>query len=266
MLSTRFINPQVLTVLPFYLQAAFQDVQYLPVMRLFLPPPSGVTYNPDSSSDTDNSSSSQLSIDSSSSATLVDSASSKSNGTLSSPVTFRRFFQNDSDKGKLKSEQEISVLTRMHLSRTLELIRGCKEAIWVEYEKIHMHERNSPNSRLDRDDFEAYFHNWEWCAFLYLFTSILFQLAGDFTDCTLSMTTYISDMQDRCGLRDLIQTGLGWPLPSMLPKPAWRDWREKGDTEDVDSFYSSAPPEMLRQMRGFVCKTPVHIIRTDRGP
>ena len=154
MLSARFINPQVLTVLPFYLQAAFQDVQSLPVMRLFLPPPSGVVYSPDQSSDSDYSSS-QLSLDSTSS-TLVDSASSSA---ASSPATNRRFF--DTPTISLSPEQE-ALKTRLHLSRTIEMIRACKESIWVHYEAIHSRERRMPNTRMDRDDFEALFHNWEW--------------------------------------------------------------------------------------------------------
>lgn len=159
-LASRFINPQVLTVLPFYLQAAFQDVQSLPVLRLYLPPPSGVVYNPHSVdthvSDSDDYSSSQLSLDTSSSATLVESGSM--NGT--SPMTLRRFF--DSSGIIVLSPEREALKTRVHLARLVDMMRACKESIWAEYEKLHAHERKTPNSRLDRDDFEALFYNWEW--------------------------------------------------------------------------------------------------------
>lgn len=70
-------------------------------------------------------------------------------------------------------------------------------------------------------------------------------------------------MQDRIGMRDAIRTGLGWPLPSMLPKPEWYDWREKGDNDDVAKFYADASPEILRSLRGYVCKKPVQNSRGD---
>lgn len=72
-------------------------------------------------------------------------------------------------------------------------------------------------------------------------------------------------MQDRIGMRDVIRIGLKWPLPPMLPKPEWCDWREKGDSDDVARFYAEdAKPDIVRSIRGFVCRTPVHVIRT--GP
>lgn len=63
-------------------------------------------------------------------------------------------------------------------------------------------------------------------------------------------------MQDRIGMRDAVSSGLGLS-PPMLSKPEWTNWREKGDSEDVASFYASAPPEVLRSLRGFVCKSPI---------
>lgn len=154
MLNVRFINPQILTVLPFYLQAVFQEVQTIPGLQLFLPPPSEVVDIPESS-DSD----SNISVDSSSS-TLVGSASS------TSLLTQPRRLSEGSQVSKFSHatvEPESLIRARMHLSRTVEVVRGCKEAMWDEYEKLHKMDRNVPNSRLDRDDFESYFHNWEWC-------------------------------------------------------------------------------------------------------
>ena len=61
------------------------------------------------------------------------------------------------------------------------------------------------------------------------------------------------------GMRESVTLGLGWPTPANLPKPDWQEWREKGDKEneaDITAFYSKAPPELLRSVRGFVCKRP----------
>lgn len=153
MLSARFINPQVLSVLGFYLQASFADVQKLPVVRLYVPPPSGVPYNPPVSDDA-----SYISFESS--MTLVDSASS-------SPTYVRRL----SDASDVPSPGPPSgelQRSRFYLAKVLGIIRGCKEAIWLEYEKLHWQERSVPNESLDRDDFEMLFYNWEWCVcFLY---------------------------------------------------------------------------------------------------
>ncbi|THH07378.1 hypothetical protein EW145_g3428 [Phellinidium pouzarii] len=218
MLNVRFINPQILTVLPFYLQAVLQEVQTIPGLQLFLPPPSGVVDIPESS-DSD----SNISVDSSSS-TLVGSPSSTSS---SAQPRWLSEVSQMSNFSHATVEPESLIRARIHLSRTVEVVRGCKEAMWAEYEKLHIMDRNVPNSRLDRDDFETYFHNWE------------------------------CDMQDRIGMRDAIRTRLGWPLPSMLPKPEWYDWREKGDNDDVAKFYADAFPEILRSLRGFVCQKPV---------
>lgn len=149
MLNVRFINPQVLAVLPFYLQAAFEEVQSQPGIQFVLPPPSRVVCSPTSSD-----SSSHLSMESSSSSTLVDSGS----GT-SSPTELHRLpdASNPSNTDTMNDMR-----ARMHLSRLVETVRGCKEAIWTEYEKLHLLERAIPNSRLDRDDFDMHFHNWEW--------------------------------------------------------------------------------------------------------
>lgn len=147
MLNVRFINPQILTVLPFYLQAVFKEVQSLPNVKLYLPLPSGVV--PNSDSDTGY----HFSLESSSSATLVDTAS------LASSTSQPR---RNSEASNYTRESQSSLRARLHLYRTVEIVRGCKEAIWSEYEKLHYAERNKPNSRLDRDDFEMYFLNWEW--------------------------------------------------------------------------------------------------------
>lgn len=147
MLSVRFINPQILTVLPFYLQAVFHEVQNLPNVKVYLPLPSGVVPNPESDAV------SQLSLDSSSSTTLVDSPSINSLSTQT---------RRNSEASDHNRDAQNLLRARMHLCRTIETIRACKESIWPEYLKLHHHERKKPNIWLDREDFDTYFFNWEW--------------------------------------------------------------------------------------------------------
>lgn len=67
-------------------------------------------------------------------------------------------------------------------------------------------------------------------------------------------------MLDRIGMRDVLKTRLGWDVPTSLPKPDWKTWREKGEKDsgiDVASYYSSTSPEVCRAVRGFVCKRPI---------
>ena len=74
------------------------------------------------------------------------------------------------------------------------------------------------------------------------------------------LTHVDSDMLDRIGMRDVLKSRLSWEAPSSLPKPDWKIWREKGEKDsgiDVASYYSSAPPEVCRSVRGFVCRRPI---------
>jgi hypothetical protein len=143
MLSSRFINAGVLTILPFYLQSAFQDVQIFPPVKFYLPAPTGAV-QPAEMSDT----SSSFSMDSSN--TLVDSESPRE----LNPVD---------QTASRSSESASNYRARMYLARTLAIMRGCMESLWVEYENLYRGERAKPNTRMDRDDFESYFYNWEWC-------------------------------------------------------------------------------------------------------
>lgn len=158
MLSSRFINPRVLTVLPFYLETTFQDVQLGPTFRFFLPPPSGIPQQhqqqqqPESESAP--ASDDETSVDSCSTSTLVDSLVSVSAGSIG-----RR-----EDWGSFDYRVHSGSLTsiRLAICKVIEVVRGCKEAIFEEYERLYRRERHVPNKRMDRDDFEALLYNWEW--------------------------------------------------------------------------------------------------------
>ena len=163
MLSRRFINPRVLTVLPFYLEATFQDVQITPTYRAFLPPPSNVSfptpYDIASQSDEDTASnpSEGTSVSASSAATLVDSLVTITAGSTRKREGYSIFNQTHSLPTATMTQ------IRLIICRVIEMVRGCKEAIFAEYEMLYQRERPVPNRRKDRDDFEALLYNWEWC-------------------------------------------------------------------------------------------------------
>lgn len=146
MLNTRFINPKILVVLPFYLQAAFAEVQNHPKVNIYLPPPS--------MSFRDSHTKFRQSTESES---LVDLT----------PVTPMVQWPRDNSHIDVQAAPSLaSVATtqsaRMHLARTIRLFIACKENLWIEYEKLHRHERRIPNIRLDREEFDTYFWNWQW--------------------------------------------------------------------------------------------------------
>lgn len=71
-------------------------------------------------------------------------------------------------------------------------------------------------------------------------------------------------MQDRIGIRDAISSGLGLSAPASS-KPEWAHWREKGDGDEVATFYATAPPDTLRSLRGFVCKSPIAVPQGEQA-
>ena len=61
-------------------------------------------------------------------------------------------------------------------------------------------------------------------------------------------------MQDRMSMRDEVEKGLGWARPQSLTKPDYQEWREMGDIREHMAWYRAAPREVLRNLRGFVCR------------
>jgi hypothetical protein len=113
MLSSRFLATKPLAVLPFYLSSIFVDVQLNPPLRVLLPP------NSDTSLD------------------QRQSADSVSSDRVSSHSP-EDFCSNLSDRPSLSlMESFASSCTTMHLARNVETVKGCKEAIWEEYEKLY---------------------------------------------------------------------------------------------------------------------------------
>lgn len=203
MLSTRFINPQVTTVLPFYLQAAFAEVHNMPALKVYLPSPSILIPKSKRYEDKTKESKDPVSVQaspspnigngdwkhpasesfaslssSSSSSTLIDMYDS-ANPSPTSPLPRRGSESTSSLSGSSTlgdDDDEATILSRarLALSRTLQMVRECKEAMWEQYDRMYRHERFPPNPRLDRDDFEMLFRNWVWCVSFFSFPSLLF--------------------------------------------------------------------------------------------
>jgi hypothetical protein len=126
MLSSRFLAPKLVTVLPFYLSSSFVDVRTHHSMQISLPP---------------------------------NSRSQKKNGThqhvADGSRSSRGWFDPDllfdlkassegrsDDKSSIRSTKTLSQRTvpswsAMHLAKTVGTINGCKESIWIEYEKLY---------------------------------------------------------------------------------------------------------------------------------
>ncbi|TDL25799.1 S-adenosyl-L-methionine-dependent methyltransferase [Rickenella mellea] len=212
MLTRRFINPNVLSVLPFYLQTSFKDVQSHPHFVAHLPPPSdgpGGTSNETASFRL--TSDSGIDMDFTHPEQMLDIA--PRNALVAS--AFNVF----------NTPKKANIAGRLSLARAMRLVIGCKEEMWVEYERLHREKREKPNPRLDREEFEMHFQNWE------------------------------NDMQDRINLRGAMMAGLNWKEPTGLDHPPWRTWKEKEKEgrEPPQSSSSFGKKEASRSHRIFIC-------------
>lgn len=157
MLSSRFLAPQLITVLPFYLSSTFVNVQTLSSLQISLPP------SPHERRQT----------------SLESQSSSEYDDTLfESPPSAERQSE-DVDVFSLRSTQSSqrtvpSQCAFMHLAKTVKTITACKEAIWTEYEKLYSgrlppvaRTARLKDGRLDRfrhsprEDFDSEWKKWE---------------------------------------------------------------------------------------------------------
>lgn len=162
MLATRFLSPKLLSVIPFYLtSASFNDIKtHLPLV-IPLPQNSGniPRLNTYRSMGSFHGNESQKSLVSES-----PTASLKPDWTPPRSPT--------SPMNKISS----SNWSMMHLGKTVSTIRGCKEAIWKEYEKLYSDDalyllsRTAPGEEdyslqqpqhITRKSFEVDWRNWE---------------------------------------------------------------------------------------------------------
>lgn len=162
MLHHRFLNPRLLSVLPFYLSSSFTEVQAYPTLHITLPPNSQVDSKDDIPSPThfverepaETGEVSALYFD-------VQQHSFK----LSSDS------RTESSAASQRSSKTVSTWASIHLARTVQLIRGCKEEIFEEYKKLEQSPEflTFPGLKYDvSDEFEAAWTNWEKYALRFL--------------------------------------------------------------------------------------------------
>ncbi|KAK1231581.1 hypothetical protein PQX77_005315 [Marasmius sp. AFHP31] len=217
MLSHRFLPSQLTTVLPFYLSSCFTDVQSHLPLNIPLPPNSPSSRVPRSRD-----------------SELLDVERQFSLHPAGKRISDSDEFPRNGVPGVQKHVQN---LTTMHLARTVQIITGCKEAIWVEYERMYTPDlppvtssrrkdgryQFTNNKTIARESFDRAWTNWE------------------------------SDMTDRIGLRDSMLTHLAWS-ESPGERPEWRIWRNAIDIKPVDE--AKAQKDLCRSLRGFVAWKP----------
>jgi len=152
MLTHRFLATKLLAVLPFYLSSIFIDIQTNFPLKVYLPPNSDIPSEQRRSTDS-------VSTDRATSIYTSESSSPRSSS-LSSTESMHSLS---------------SSWTTMHLARNVETVKGCKEAIWEEYEKLYFADPMPAVTRTarpesaaalsakpsTRETFEMEWYNWE---------------------------------------------------------------------------------------------------------
>ncbi|KAL6302399.1 hypothetical protein BKA93DRAFT_818528 [Sparassis latifolia] len=215
MLQSRFLTPRLLSVLPFYMSSCFRNIQTHPTLHIALPPNShlenGTYISPRQQYD--------------------ESADISALFSELKRYAVRWSSESRPDNSSLRSKQSsiatISQWASIHLARSVQMIRGCKRAIWDEYREL-----KTPNDKSDsssqgevpskHDEFEAAWANWE------------------------------NDMKDRMAMRSKLREAFSWDEPPG-ERPGWRVWREcAGDLELPDTDPLPTPPSLCRSLRSFV--------------
>ncbi|KAF9485172.1 S-adenosyl-L-methionine-dependent methyltransferase [Pholiota conissans] len=241
MLSTRFLSPKVVAVLPFYLTSAFVDTRIHPPLQIPLPPNSGRLPNPSLRSYQSMSSipeRSRVTRDRSVSDTFFDldfDFASTARSNKADGCSFRSSFQMRSQAANWDT---------MHLAKSLSMITGCKEAIWEEYNKLYYNEAMAilmrtapieeeyemqPYKHVVRKAFEVDWRNWEY------------------------------DMLDRIQMRNSLLRHVPWVQAStpdeQPPCQTWRQRLEPGEANSTSGHFVTAynPDDLCRSLRVFTC-------------
>ncbi|KAK0235952.1 hypothetical protein EDD85DRAFT_622006 [Armillaria nabsnona] len=226
MLSRRFLAPQLLSVLPFYLSSCFTDVQTHPTLSIDLPPNSRSSAH-GTSGPRNGHPLSWIDLD--------------SQFVLKSTKNARRSNETDdiSFRSSIASHDSVPSWAVMHLAKTVQTIMACKEAIWDEYKHLQLAPELPPVVRTPkafrttqqasvREDFDSAWANWQ------------------------------NDMMDRIGMRDYLALELSWPEP-VGERPDWRIWRDNVDIKPAEGTNSSkalSSPDLCRALKGFVAWKP----------
>ncbi|KAF9267849.1 hypothetical protein L218DRAFT_894059 [Marasmius fiardii PR-910] len=218
MLSRRFLASQLVTVLPFYLSSCFTDVKTHPPLNIPLPPNSPGMRQPRNCD-------SEL-FDPERHFTFHAAANRRSDSDEYSSL----------DSSTSQNRKCVSNWASMHLARTVQMVTSCKEAIWVEFERMYSPDlppvttgrrkdgRFQVSSKtIAKESFDWAWANWE------------------------------SDMKDRIGMREHLASELAWP-ESPGERPDWRVWRNSIDIKPVDE--TKARRDLCRSLRGFVAWKP----------
>ena len=167
MLSHRFLPSQLTTVLPFYLSSCFIDLQSHLPLNIPLPPnspPTRTFRNRDPE--------------------LLDIERQ-----FSLHPTGKRISESDEfpTNGAPGVRKHVQTLATMHLARTVQMITGCKEAIWAKYEQMYApdlppvttsrrkdgrYQVQLSNKAVARESFDRAWENWERCVLLATSTSM----------------------------------------------------------------------------------------------
>lgn len=161
MLHRRFLNPRILAVLPFYLSSSFSAVQAFPTLHVTLPPNSPLDEPPPSPARVEGAAEGEaLYFDVQQQSFRVAGAGAAGVG----PGGDQRV---ESSAASQRSSRTVSSWASIHLARAVQLVRGCKEAIFEEFKKLELAPGflTVPGLKYDvSDEFDAVWANWERCA------------------------------------------------------------------------------------------------------
>ncbi|CCM00104.1 uncharacterized protein FIBRA_02131 [Fibroporia radiculosa] len=215
MLHRRFIAPNIIAVLPFYLSTYFDDVQMLPAMHILLPP--------NSAQSTEGYVDSHFHFGDSPGMTKM-FLDLQTHGSRWS--TERA--ENSSSRSKQATKSAtVSSWASIHLAKTIQKVRACKEAIWLEY-KYQQGDGKRVSEENLREDFLRLWDKWE------------------------------EDMKDRMSMRAKLNEALAWIDPTGNDQPDWKVWREHAGEMELSEITASyiGPENLCRSLRAFACYKP----------
>ncbi|KAF9560474.1 S-adenosyl-L-methionine-dependent methyltransferase [Agrocybe pediades] len=229
MLAARFLSPNLLSVLPFYLTtSSFSNATSSSYLRIPLPPNSGVH---------------KTLITGTQRETHPSTPSNELHGSFA--ADFARFMDGSQESTGLPVP-EASICATMHLAKTVNTVRGCKEAIFSEYYKLHSNDALDILSRKAQSDFQG--HNSQ------PHNSIVRQAFE------VDWKNWEFDMIDRMTMGSHIVKHSVWApsIPDPVDHPEWRTWRNgfkessTCDTQNEHSIAGYNPDDLCRSMRIFI--------------
>jgi len=225
MLSSRWIAPNPLSLIPFYISSCFANVQSYRLLQILLSPNSATG--------------SEIELEGSSSGFVVVTGSKTAYPKKGRVPPILTEFSHETVLGDVYTTAECA---SMHLGYTFHTVSCCKDAIWQEYKKMYDVDiippataRNATHFRDAKSSIRESFDD-EWAS-------------------------WQSDMTDGMGIRMSLASQFGWTEPPGDP-PAWQIWRTmvvKADLNEGNcSFFNSPPsttetaPDVCRSIRAFV--------------